>query len=141
MKIIFVVIVQLSTLAGLLSIPCGYKHPQTAKDSWHRKYDAWQCPNDDLCIQKQDVCAFPPFNIQRCPNGGDIGNDSCTEDLCKEIGFVKCPFDPYCVLGDVYACIGNVEDMHCPHGAKHADYCALLANDTHLASCGSPNIK
>ena len=61
---------------------------------------AWKCPNDNLCLhQWYEVCAPPPYNIQRCPNGGDVGNYSCTEETCKQLwsGYVKCPNAPYCV--------------------------------------------
>ena len=71
------IILQLSTLKCVFSVPCGYKHP----DRRYNHLDAWKCPNDTLCIQKQDVCAPPPYNIPRCPNGGDIGNSSCTEEF------------------------------------------------------------
>ncbi len=117
MKMFLVLIFLLSTMTGLLCIPCNYKHPYV--DSSWRKYDAWQCPRDELCIQKQDVCALPPFNIQRCPNGGDFGNDSCTEELCKDIGKVKCPFDPFC-FDDNYQYVCS----DCPHGAKNVDDCS-----------------
>ena len=101
MKMFFVFILQLSTLNGILGVPCGYEHPRKSSSWSFRKHDAWQCPNDTICIQKQDVCAPPPHSIPRCPNGGDFGNDSCTEELCESIGQLKCPFDPYCVdLGD-----------------------------------------
>ena len=61
---------------------------------------AWKCPNDTLCFHKlYEVCAPPPWNIQRCPNGGDVGNSSCTQERCKELSsnLVKCPSSPYCV--------------------------------------------
>ena len=62
-------------------------------------FDTWKCPNDNLCFFKyNEVCAPPPRNIQRCPNGGDFGNISCTEERCKELDshFTKCPNSPYC---------------------------------------------
>ena len=60
---------------------------------------AWRCPNDTLCLHKYEVCRPPPRNIQRCPNGGDFGNSSCTWKRCKEIywRYVKCPNSPFCV--------------------------------------------
>ena len=63
---------------------------------------AWKCPNDNLCLYGySEVCVPPPFDIKRCPNGGDYGNYSCTEESCKELYksyLVKCPNSPYCVI-------------------------------------------
>ena len=89
-------------LTSVYCLPCD--HPQ-----------AWKCPNDALCLHKLiEVCQPPPRNIQRCPNGGDIGNSSCTQERCKElssyalnIGYVKCPNTPFCVDEDYI-------DRHCP---------------------------
>ena len=129
LKISFIVIVQLSTLTEFLCIPCGYKH------TYDRNFDAWQCPFDAGCIQKQDVCAPPPFNTPRCPNGGDIGYVSCTQELCAEIGFYKCPFDPFCVQSQSIAC------TRCPHGAKNSEECTYYDTSSRYASCGSSNTK
>ena len=102
MKMFIVALLQVSTLTGLLCIPCDYKIRMGAYG--YNNYKVWQCPYDELCIQNQDVCAPPPYNIPRCPSGGDFGNDSCTEDRCNEIGMFKCPFDPYCVYNRMHAC-------------------------------------
>ena len=86
--------------------------------------DAWQCPRDDLCLDKNfEVCMHgwryysASWNISRCPNGGDIGVEACTEELCDSIGKVKCPFDPICVDSIGWTCI------HCPSGAFNESVC------------------
>ena len=54
--------------------------------------DSWKCPNDTMCIRGSDeLCAPPPFNIQRCPNGGDFGESVCSEQFCEENSLKKCP--------------------------------------------------
>ena len=60
---------------------------------------AWKCPNDNLCLHRlHEVCAPPPRSVQRCPNGGDYGNVSCTQERCKELySRVKCPNSAFCV--------------------------------------------
>lgn len=88
---------------------------------------AWQCPNSTTCIRKSDlhganeVCGVPPLNIPRCPNGGDIGKEACTDELCQSIGLIKCPFDPFCVRKGDHAC------RYCPHGAMNEDDCGIYS--------------
>ena len=61
--------------------------------------DALKCPNDTMCInQDYELCSPPPYNIQRCPTGGDIGESVCSKPFCEEKGLHKCPFDPFCVF-------------------------------------------
>ena len=127
MKLFVFVILQFSILATVLCIPCDYKHPNEGcgyrcpfgprEFDEGEKRNPWQCPNDDLCIQKQDVCALPPYNIPRCPNGGDFGNVSCTAELCTKIGYSKCPFDDFCFSNYGDPC------TDCPHGAKYPSEC------------------
>ena len=84
-------------LTSVYCLPCD--HPR-----------AWKCPNDTLCLDKRyEVCSPPPRNIQRCPNGGDVGNSSCTQERCKELYYyyVKCPKSPFCVYE-------NSIDRYCP---------------------------
>ena len=61
----------------------------------------WKCPNDNnLCLDRRyEVCSPPPYNTPRCYNGGDYGNSSCTDQLCKSMHRIKCPsyLDPFCV--------------------------------------------
>ena len=85
----------------------------------------WQCPLDPLKLCKHtysgsnEVCAPPPNNIPRCPNGGDYGEGVCTESFCKALGLYKCPHDPFCVSDAEYSCIG------CPNGANNEGECTV----------------
>ena len=98
--------------------------------------DAWKCPNDTMCIGKDnELCAPPPFNIQRCPNGGDFGESVCTEQFCEENGLQKCPFDPFCLwdsgLSDPQLC------YQCPHGTTNDGGCKEFSTTSAMKKCGS----
>ena len=94
---------------------------------------AWKCPNDTMCIDKYfEVCSPPPFNIQRCPNGGDFGESVCSKQFCEENGLHKCPFDPFCVFGDI-----DNTCYFCPHGTTNEDDCTRYSSKSYLKKCGS----
>ena len=72
-------------LTSVYCIPCDHER-------------AWKCPNDTLCLDKlSEVCAPPPRNIQRCPNGGDYGDQYCPKDNDDE----KKVFQTKCDLAEV----------------------------------------
>ena len=108
-----------------LCLPC---------DSFH----AWKCPNDNLCLhQWYEVCVPPPYNIQRCPNGGDYGNDSCTQERCQEVGhpwppYVKCPNSPHCVRK-------NDIDSKCPKDKDDEKNGYQVKCDSDSRNCTCPS--
>ena len=114
----------LSFLATIQCYPCDGEY-------------AWKCPNDTLCLEKKlEVCAPPPNNIPRCPNGGDYGEEHCNEQLCKEIGLHKCPFDPFYVHGDL-----DDTCRRCPNGASNDTDCSYYSSRNSYASCEWKNQK
>ena len=98
---------------------------------------AWKCPNDTMCISKiNELCAPPPFEIQRCSNGGDVGKWVCSAQFCEENGLHKCPFDPFCVerglnSGVLTAC------YQCPHGTTNEGDCTYYSTVSGIEKCGS----
>jgi len=97
--------------------------------------DALKCPNDTMCInQDYELCSPPPYNIQRCPTGGDIGESVCSKPFCEEKGLHKCPFDPFCVLklfDPNYTC------RYCPHGTTNEVDCTFYSTRSYYERCGS----
>ena len=112
---------------------------------------AWKCPNDTMCLDKRrELCSQPPFNIQRCPNGGDFGESVCSKQFCEENGLHKCPFDPFCVFDDRITCkycpqgTTNEADCkrfsttkHCPQGTTNKDDCKRFSTKSYYEKCGS----
>ena len=92
---------------------------------------AWRCPNDAMCLNlDREVCAPPPFNIQRCPNGGDFGESVCSKQFCEQNGLHKCPFDPFCVYEIDQAC------KLCPHGTFNEVDCTFYSTKSYYGKCG-----
>ena len=102
--------------------------------------DAWKCPNDSMCIRSvNELCAPPPFNIQRCPNGGDFGESVCSEQFCGILR--KCPFDPFCLwdmdIPESESLRDSQKCYECPHGATNEFNCARFSTRSDMNKCGS----
>ena len=100
---------------------------------------AWKCPNDTMCISRNyELCAPPPFNIQRCPNGGDVGESVCSKEFCKKHGLHKCPFDPFCSYDDYDQNGHSPHTCHlCPHGTTHEVDCTEFSTRSDYNKCDS----
>ena len=97
---------------------------------------AWKCPNDTMCISKiNDLCAPPPFEIQRCPSGGDVGKWVCSAQFCEENGLHKCPFDPFCVHRELSGVLSAC--YQCPHGTTNEGDCTYYSTVSGIEKCGS----
>lgn len=93
--------------------------------------DYWKCPHDNLCLYKiTEVCSVPPYNISRCPSGGDVGENVCTEEFCASLGLYwpKCPTDPYCISASAH---DYTMCRDCPHGGKDDLICKGYFTDSH----------
>ena len=102
--------------------------------------DAWKCPNDSMCIRSvNELCAPPPFNIQRCPNGGDFGESVCSEQFCGILR--KCPFDPFCLwdmdIPESESLFDSQKCYECPHGTTNEFDCARFSTRSDMNKCGS----
>ena len=100
---------------------------------------AWKCPNDTMCLHRiYEVCAPPPFNIQRCPNGGDVGESFCSKQFCEENGLDKCPFDPFCVYSGPNIWNPVLTTCYqCPHGTTNEGDCTYYSTVSGIEKCGS----